>query len=134
MPAVDKAEIAKLAEDALIALSAQVCNIIDDIDEYSKTLSSKSVSDMLRIREIRMMMQTFEETPMVLSQTIIGFRIDAPRFISKDALHELYLIELWCTMEAFHDAFIRIDRSFKLYDRSAAESAIQTLMHANKNL
>ena len=134
MSILDKSEIAKSAEDALIALSAQVCNIIDDIDEYSRTLSPKSIGDMLRIREIRMMMQTFEETPMVLSQTVIGFRIDAPRFISKEALEELYLIELWCTMEAFHDAFIRIDRTFKLYDRSVAEAAIQMLIHANKNL
>lgn len=134
MPTVDKAGIAKSAEDALIALSAQVCNIIDDIDEYSRTLSPKSVGDMLRIREIRMMMQTFEETPMVLSQTVIGFRIDAPRFISKEAFQELYLTELWCTMETFHDQFIRIGREFRAYDRAAAETAIQMLIHANKNL
>ena len=134
MPTVDKAGIAKSAEDALIALSAQVCNIIDDIDEYSRTLSPKSVGDMLRIREIRLMMQIFEETPMVLSQTVIGFRIDAPRFISKDALEELYLNELWCTMETFHDQFVRINREFKLYDRTIAEAAIQMLIHANKNL
>lgn len=134
MSILDKAEIAKSAEDALIALSAEVCHIIDDIEEYSRTLRPKLKSDLLRIRDIRTMMSTFEETPMVLSQTVIGFRIDAPRFISREAFEETYLIELWCTMESFHDMFVRIQREFARYNRQIAESAIHTLSHANKNL
>lgn len=134
MSTLDKEQIAKCAEDALIALSTEVCNIIDDIEDYSKTLSAKSRADMLRLMDIRDKMKTFEETPMILSQTIIGFRLQTPRFISREAFEELYLIELWCTMEAFHDSFIRMNRDFLRYNRPTAENAIKHLAFANRNL
>lgn len=134
MSITDKSELVRLAEDALMALSSEVCNIIDDIEDYGKTLSPKIKSDLYRMIDIKTMLMVFEETPMALSQTVIGFRIAAPRFISREAFELVYINELWSTMEAFHDMFTRNKVQVSRYNRKIAEEAILNLTSANRLL
>lgn len=134
MSITDKSELVRLAEDALMALSSEVCNIIDDIEDYGKTLSPKIKSDLYRMIDIKTMLTVFEETPMALSQTVIGFRIAAPRFISREAFELVYINELWSTMEAFHDMFTRNKVQVSRYNRKIAEEAILNLTSANRLL